>query len=545
MSANPNTEGRSELDSLLSELLDAGDPDALRRLDGLLKDNPVLQDEYVKYLSMHSLLNVEWNCLGAPLESLCEADALRFLPSLRMSSAQARRQRAETGWAASDAESPLSALARGLLRLVWFPVRAPSPLAVATVMLAALAAGAMGGVIVAYSLDRVWWRHAGADYTPQQVDAAERWLEAKRDEQGARLGHLPLASAGPWTDVKPRITASSFKNGRLVPGEIDLQPFNGAAGKGYLVALPPGHGIELLVDVESVKENALVIKRVTADGELTGHSLSFNSHDVNTQPRSSWRAGRIGYWVDFNEYDQTRYYLLCGVSKEANLTHGGKWSYSAFKPLTVSRDLMFLGWDDAAVYGTPDSSDMVFEADNDFNDVSVILHIRRPEDPDLTGKSQVLTTPERRADAVASPLPPNSYTLHVQPGQSVLVQVTCPGSGSYTLDVIDANRSERWWRHEDKGDEETFGLYSVNNRTAESLDLRFVVRQTDADADEATENGDPSGVEPAGGASKHLVHKVHARDADYCEVGFDTVEVVESDAAPQYDKVRVRLHSVQ
>jgi hypothetical protein len=540
MSTNPNPDSRGELDSLLSELLDARNAGAIGKLEALLKDNPVLQDEYIRYVSMHSLLNVEWNSLGAPLESLCASEASKLLPAFPKAGAGTHlRQRSSLGNSVRTPhipESPLSKLARNLLRLVWFPVRAPSPVAIASVILAALAAGAMGGAIVAYSLDRVWWSHKGADYTAEQVDAAERWLKAKRNEQGAPLGHFPAASAGLWTEVRPRIDSSRFKDGLLVPGVVDLEPFNGAAGKGYLVALPPGHGIELLVDVESVKENALIVKRVTADGALSGHSLSFNNHDVEARPRSSGRVGRIGYWVDFNEYDQTRYYLLCGVSKGHSFTDGGKWAYSQFKPLTVNRDLMFLGWDDGAVYGVPGSPDQIIEADSDFNDLSVILRIRRPEDIELSGKQQVITAPERDAAVASTQVPSESYTLQVEPMQSVLIQVSCPSGQPYGLDIYCANRSERWWRYEGTKGEETFGLYSIDNRTDEPLALSFVGRPLGDGKSEDTD---------AGIASAPLVHEVRASDADYSEIGFESPAVVEKGEGANYDKVRVWVHWIK
>ncbi|QDV73867.1 hypothetical protein [Botrimarina mediterranea] len=540
MSNNSNSGSQSELDALLSELLDARDPSALDKLDALLRDNPGLQDEYIKYLSLHSLLNVEWNSLGAPLESLCESEASKLLPSFQGTGAgthlRNRLSQSRRGRSRQDAETAVTALARKLLRLIWFPVRAPSPVAVAAVILGALGAAAMGGAIVAYSLDRVWWSRPDTDYTQEQIDAAERWLEAKRSEQGNLLGHFPATSAGLWTEVKPRITPANFHDGRLVPGEVDLQPFNGAAGKGYLVALPPGHGIELLVDVESVKENALIVKRVTADGALTGHSLSFNNHDVVTRPRSSWRVGRIGYWVDFNEYDQTRYYLLCGVSKGPNFADGGKWAYSDFKPLTVSRDLMFLGWDDGAIYGIPGAPDKVFEADSDFNDVSVILRLRRPEDIELSGKSQVVATPEREVRAIKAPMPADSYTLQVEPRQSILIQVSCPSGEPCRLDILCANRAERWWRYEESKGEEKFGLYSIDNRSDEPLDLSFIGRPLD---------GDQSTGSTDTGESAPLVHEVRASDADYCEIGYESPDVAASDERASYDKIRVRVHWIK
>ena len=539
MPAEPIHDRHRELDALLSELLDARNPAALAKLDALLKDNPALQDEYTRYVSMHSLLNVEWNSLGAPLESLCESEASKLLPAFQNAGGAHPRQRTRphrTGWAQHGAESPLSRWARGFLGLVRFPVRAPSPVAVATVILGALAAGAMGGAIVAYSFDRVWWNRPDTDYTPEQIAAAEHWLEAKRSEQGNLLGHFPPASAGLWTEVKPKFTPANFHQGKLVAGEVDLQPFNGVEGRGYLVALPPGHGIELLVDVESVKENALIVKRVTPEGRLSGHSLSFNSHDVVKRPRSSWRVGRIGYWVDFNEYDQTRYYLLCAVTKGPNLADGGKWAYSRFKPLTVCRDLMFLGWDDGAVYGIPEEPGKVFEADNDFNDVSAIVRMRRPEDIDLSAKPQVITTPKIDAAALSTQAPPDSYTLHIEPKQSVLLQVTCPSDDPCGLDIIGPSGTERWWRYEGSNGDETFGLYSIDNRTDEPIDLSFVGRPLgNAKSDRA----------PEAEAIAPLAHSVRASDTDYCEIGYESQAVIERGDRTNYNKIRVRVYWVK
>jgi hypothetical protein len=545
MSTIPNPDSRGELDSLLSELLDARDAGAIGRLEALLKDNPVLQDEYIRYVSMHSLLNVEWNSLGAPLESLCASEASKLLPALQNASGAHLRSRTplrnrspqnRKSGQLRGAESLLSSLARTLLRLVWLPVRAPSPVAIAAVIIGALGAGAMGGAIVAYSLDRVWWSRPDTNYTPDQIEAAKRWQDAKRAEQGNLLGQFPIASAGLWTDVKPKLTSSNYNQGRLVPGEVDLQPFNGAAGKGYLVALPPGHGIELLVDVESVKENALIVKRVNADGTLSGHSLSFNNHEVPTRPRSEWRVGRIGYWVDFNEYDQTRYYLLCGVSKGPNFADGGDWAYSQMRPLKVSRDLMFLGWDDGAIFGIPGKSDLVFEADSDFNDVSAILRIRRPEDIELSRKPQVVTTPKIDAAVPSTPVPPKSYTLHVEPRQSVLIQVTCPSGEPCELDILCANRAQRWWRYDGSEGKEALGLYSIDNRTDEPLDLSFIGRPL---------SGGKSNEPVAEEARTPLVHQVRATDADYCEIGYESPAVVESGEETDYDKIRIRVHWIQ
>lgn len=182
------------------------------------------------------------------------------------------------------------------------------------------------------------------------------------------------------------------------------------------------------------------------------------------------------------------------------------------------------------------SIDLVFEADSDFNDVSAILRIRRPEDIELSDKPQVVTTPKIDAAVLSTPIPPNSYTLQVEPRQSVLIQVTCPGGEPCELDMLCANRAERWWRYDGSEGKEALGLYSIDNRTDEPLNLSFIGRPL---------SGGESKDAAADKATTPLVHQVRATDADYCEIGYESATVVESGEQTDYDKIRIRVHWIQ
>lgn len=497
-----------DFERLLPRIIDDGDREAIAELDALLKDNPPLQDEYVRYMSVHFLLNVEINPLGTPLESLCDAPSpVNASQIARLMQSDAALQGNAEGGDASDSEP----------RFLCLPSRIPFMASAAAMLLALVTAVAAGAAFATYTIQGGFWREPGRRYSAEEIAAAEEWLTQKRIEQGNRFGLLSSGPGGPWADIRPLIEES---NDRIEQGRIALRPLNGSEGGGFLLELPPGHGLEVMVYAESVKENSLVIKRVSATGVPTGHAHAFSTRDLpphGDSPFGPWQVGRIGYWADFNEYDEPRYYLLCGVSSDTSGGAPGAWAYGSCQPLHVGPDLLCLGWDDGGMAEHPSPEEASSTFDNDHDDISAIIRIRRPEDLTLANLQRVATAPKRDENSEAIESWEEGLRLSIAPQESVVIQVGAQDDAYCKLCIGEEGDRTPWWTYNAGAGAAESKLYSINNRTIETLNLRVV-----ASLD---------------GAESCLPYQVCIEQKEYSEVGFDE----EPDGLNSCDTKRVRV----
>jgi hypothetical protein len=267
----------AELERLLSELADEGaTQQRVERIEGLLLDNPELQDHYWSWMDNHIILGTDRAAiLGEsraihPLIAVGRQATIQSIDARSISLARKTVSR----WLA-----PLLAISACLL---WIAL--PGNFSWSHI------AGSMQSIVGDTNQSDTW-------YIPRITRVS--W------EGPYFAEHEQVLHSGSTAHV----------------GLVSLGFVNGSPANGYVLRLEPGTSAELMMAADAYAENNLSVTELNATGTPVRRSVSFNnfgtsgnSNFANLEMRAR-RYGLIGTWSEFNDTEKPKYYLINGIHK--------------------------------------------------------------------------------------------------------------------------------------------------------------------------------------------------------------------------------------
>ncbi|MCA9259878.1 MAG: hypothetical protein KDA61_11790 [Planctomycetales bacterium] len=396
--------------------------DERRRLEQLLLDKPERQDFYCACMTVESMLRAEFGVHGQ-----C------FAPVVPRAAAKASR---------SDAGVDCVTLARRMNADLQETrgKRARLVMSAAGLAVSAALAWAMIGGQAPSDGDTA----PPADFDAQLADSPMRLQNPEM------IGMLHRVTNTAWDGSSLRSGRRNFSaSGRIFQGAAQLPRFNGQLAGGYVVALPPGASLDLMVDADSDGENALAVMQVDQEGNPTGELISF-SNQANATPSALLGGrvyGRLGNWSEHNESDETRYYMLAGMHKRSVTVVDQPWFVTNCAVLIDLPDLLHIGWDDSG--WLPPDADFTPKPDNDFNDVSATIRIKLPtDDPSRRQAVRSYPMPEYREALPEWGVDESHFTFEVPPGMGVIIGVSSEARYPNAVSIVERKVNRVWWRRD-------------------------------------------------------------------------------------------------
>lgn len=503
-----------EIERLLSEIADEG-PSRERsdRLESLLLDRPDLQQYYSRVIALHTLLAFELNLATQEFSPLVGGidDAALSCPANDCVEL-ARQMRVD-----ADSGTFVERRRRG-----WTTVLGAIAVSVACVALAANL----------WMSDRDARLPKVASSNPQaEMEAQVATDEAVRPRSVAldrvvrdtqALGLLSRVTKTPLCrlilPVESRLVEG--KGGlqlTLCSGMVWMERCSGERDRGYMLALPSGAVLDLVVEADADARNALAVTELDSDGRTTGRTISFNNQPDTDKEGIAPGYGCIGIWSERNDTAENKYYLFTGTHILPQQTKDQDWYLSDYKVFLESPGLMHIGWDDSgyAREAEPTSGDYI--ADYDFDDINATIRILLPDDPespDPDRKGMTTSSVERflngrgPADGKATLAPvsldgiqtipaldranrtigpeESGYQLSVPPGEILVLRVNSKALLPSSFAIVDQQtRRIMWTRDGNMPEAGSLGVYAIKNDTPETRHFLLLARHrtgpTDSD----------------------------------------------------------------
>jgi hypothetical protein len=403
----------AELERLLSELADEGaTQQRVDRIEGLLLNNPQLQDHYWSWMDNHIILGTDRAAI------LGESKVAHALISLGPSGAPSV--------AAQSIFSSQNPVRRWLAPL----------LAISACLLWMVLPGNFSSSHIAGLL------RLNGDGTAH----SDAWQIPKITR---------VSWEGPYFAKHEQRTASSSK---AHAGLVSLGFVNGSHANGYVLRLEPGTSAELMMAADAYAENNLSVTELDATGKPVRRSVSFNNFgsvgiatSANQQVRTR-RYGLIGTWSEFNDSEKSKYYLINGIHKSINPDLSPplpeqEFQLSRMALVLDEPDLKLLGWDDSGI--EPNEENAGVEPDGDYDDISVAIRISGKNiSPNVSKKDYCLVAPAGPALKAPQTEGVNRYRFTLTPGEIAVFKVASEARKTNALYLTREGSEEVLWRVE-------------------------------------------------------------------------------------------------
>lgn len=271
--------------------------------------------------------------------------------------------------------------------------------------------------------------------------------------------HLPRVTRVSWSG--PQFASevrAAVGTARLREGVVPFTSVNGQLAQGYMVHLPPGGQLDLVVSADADGENSLAVIEFESDGTPTGRRITFsNSLADRSRGTSSGRTGLhtrfgpIGSWSERNSSTYSKYYCFTSVHKLLDRTKDDSWQVSRLSVMFAEPHLAHIGWDDSGMVH-PDRPAEGQKPDLDFDDLSATIRIHRPDQPLAVARDALrVIADESTADATdAEPLAPAKstagFSIAVGPQKTVVIKVTNRFRTPTEIALVDKSTGRIWWQ---------------------------------------------------------------------------------------------------
>jgi len=515
----------------------------LARLEQLLLDNPELQELYCRNMSLNTLLRAEFGLGGqtfAPLmpagqaavddDAVAQAGCVTLAQRIDEDFRQRTSNRSSRVWS------------------TW------------SIGLSAALAFVLVSAILFSWLREAEWRSAASRQRELARAARQRAQQeyylvenGVRANLGAPLELTTMELRSPRAiGLLHRVTNTSWDGaqdlepvdegeapGRMDQGAAQLAPFNGRLAGGYVIALPPGASLDLMVDADSFGENALAVMELDPAGLPTGGLVSFsNQGSGETRSTGDYEApvpasrvyGRLGNWSENNDTQVTKYFLLAGVHKQAPELEDHSWYVTDYLVFVDEPDLIYIGWDDSG-WRPRGASDAL--RDNDYNDVTAAIRIRPNARLQPRSGSPVRVIPELDDDGkeIASDDQGDGYAFEVAPRTALVLGISSEASSPNSVAVVQRDSGRIWWQRDNLVDQnQHLGVFVIENHGDEPLQFLLVGKHQNSN------KGDPP---TSWGSSKHRVVLEAAR----CQtIGFEDSGNAVHEEDGDWNDIQVSLH---
>lgn len=439
-----NSSERRRLERLVSSLCDEGATrERLTELEALLLDRPDLQDEYARLMRVDFMLSHEFK-----LSRVTSNENKRSLHGVLSAEDGAAYQVGARHANEVSVTTGVGCPKRGALL-------ATQATRIAATLLFATAASVALWFVAQSSERRIDLRHADL-----QVAFGEDGIVIRDFEVLSRLEQLnrtkQLASV-----TLPLLTAcdaaeSSAKNlVTLCSGAAWMDYSPDHRERGYLLSLPPGVRMDVLIDANASCHNSLSVVELKDAGRMTGRTLSFTNQVEGATKSLEYFADTIGEFSELNDGSDKRFYLITGTHKLIDENDKAHWRASDFRVHFEQSDTLVLGWDDSGYRGEGPSavadppagaeSTIASKADRDFDDMRAVF---RFSGPGIHPPQRDLSfAPQPQAESASAELRDKAFFLDVRPGEEALLLLSSHASLNNQLQVIDAETRQLIWRH--------------------------------------------------------------------------------------------------
>ena len=237
--------------------------------------------------------------------------------------------------------------------------------------------------------------------------------------------------------------------------------------RGYVVAVAPGHQMDVFVYSDAAFQNGVSIVEIDDEGRMTGSAISFSNLEKGNATGKS-RVGCIGNYSEFNDRKTPKYYLLTGSHLSPHKTADESWRLSDFKVQYDSSDIMVIGWDDSGYIETESG----FRPDRDFNDLRAIMRFSQPGS--MMQSSSPVISYSRDVDGELSLAGPETtgYPIDVRPNEALVLLISSSAMLQNSVRVVDLPSRKILWHDDgppvDSSDVHDIdrGVYVVRNFSA-------------------------------------------------------------------------------
>lgn len=478
MDTPPLNPSQRELDRLSAEWFDEPSQDAEKRLSELLRESPELRDRFARTCGLELLIRAELSC-SLPDFAAIGVSPSALLPSASGSTAlescerMVERLEADTG-AQQTQPTTTARLWAGGLR--WVPLGVGiavslllmiSPLGVGRVEVLSdwisLSAGAPSDQDLRYpSL-----ASDPGPASPRETAGSAR--AASSSETANPVGRANGGVAGPQVPIVvrdyeslrlvSRLTRTALLTSMAMPatfmieapatrsigrGAVLLDNVVGQRERGYLLSLPPGRSLEILVDANSWDENSLAIVEIGAGGPATGDAVSFTNTD-SSATKQSRKVGVVGTWSVKNSTTRPRHFLFTGSHKLVYGADDGSWHLSDYRVGLETPSLLCIGWDDSGYQSANESHRTRLK--RDYDDISVTIRINgATPDFSFAADNQQLLVNEPQIDQGLLASEGAACPLVVPPRSVAVVRVTADCSLPNAAAIVNAKTGRLVWR---------------------------------------------------------------------------------------------------
>lgn len=269
---------------------------------------------------------------------------------------------------------------------------------------------------------------------------------------------------------------------KIRQGLTHIAEFNGQPAGGYMVAIPPGDMLELIVNADSISENVIAIIDFGSGGIPTGEMTSFNNHLTTKNEQYGLRLGRLGTWSHLNDSSETQYFLLTamhrGVVEIPTPTNGSGeklWCVSDLKVFANTNNLLYIGWDDSGWVPAGANDQESVNDDDDFDDISVTAQFHRDGKIVQAPDDEIQTSPSLDDQEFFTGSEDSTYHFEVIPGNTVLLKISSSEEEQNRVEIIERSTGRIWWSRKNfQPDAGFLGTFIIENNSAKTRE--FLIR---------------------------------------------------------------------
>ena len=219
-----------------------------------------------------------------------------------------------------------------------------------------------------------------------------------------------------------------------------------ARERGYLLSLPPGVKMDVLIDANASCHNSISVVELGSAGQMTGQTLSFTNLVETGQDSLANYPDNVGQFTAYNDSDVAKHYLITGTYKLLEDSGSAHWRTSDFRVHFSNSEFLVIGWDDCGYSEVARIAAQGPDSDQDFDDIRAMFHFTGPGVK--KADSPPAMEPEPIEDSALAEVGAQDYLLDVRPGEMALLLLSSDAYRANSLQIVDSANDQIVWRYE-------------------------------------------------------------------------------------------------